>query len=959
MEGFFDRLVFRAATIDELLSDAFVPTPGQKGDTDLAARRLAAWCKSCASGDWSLFGRRLERDGLTFSAVLERFATVRRASDAIIPDWTVDAVWIDAALQDTDTDLSDAWSTREPVAFQELLKPLVWQSNLRLASKVGDGPIADLGPTARLDLTYELVKKLSDIFAGALYERFDDFRKDAVAARSAIDDQADTTFYYGQFSSTMRDGGFRHLFEEKPVLLRLVATITQQWIDTTSAFIDRLSADFPMIREALLFDVGTPKVTSVEGDLSDPHNGGYSVKIVSFDDGSRIVYKPKDLRIDSSWHKLIMNLNTRHPPVALKAARVIAREGYGWTEFIEHAGCLDENGCRRYFQRAGALLSLLHVIAATDMHEENIIASGEHPVPIDLEMLLQASAIDHKTEGQHAEAFEAALDVIANSVMMVGLLPTFGRAPDHSIIAMGGLISSWNSAVKLVWSDINSDAMLPRERSVARLPDTNLPHVDGRYSEFSDNVAEFISGFGDYSRFLSLQNNATGGGLLLDDFADLPIRKITRPTGFYQMLLHRLKDHRFMDDGAIWSAQGDFVARLADWEAGADIWPLQSAERAALLGLNIPYFLTRADNCDIRSIGKNPIPSQAISGLSRACKRISSFGQSEIDWQIEVIRQNTATLKAVEPSPASTEETSTIRAILYSEAKPSEEIFLEEANKIASDLERHAIRAGPSATWIGLDWMGDSDVAQLLPLGDDLYDGLAGVSLFLAAYSKTTGSEKAAELAMAAIERSRKSLNGRNAARIARSLGLGGANGLGSIVYAFTVISNLLSDRLLLSDALSAAELFTDDLIEADRQLDIIGGSAGGILGLLRLYRDTSASDVLARAIKCGDHLLKRHPGDGKGIWLGQGNGNTALNGMSHGAAGFAYALSSLAATSGRKEFTEAAMECMEFENRSFDSAKQLAGSQSRRSFTLPTGLVSWSSRYRYRPRCDVQEEWS
>jgi len=28
----------------------------------LAARRLAAWCRSCASGDWSLFGRRLARD---------------------------------------------------------------------------------------------------------------------------------------------------------------------------------------------------------------------------------------------------------------------------------------------------------------------------------------------------------------------------------------------------------------------------------------------------------------------------------------------------------------------------------------------------------------------------------------------------------------------------------------------------------------------------------------------------------------------------------------------------------------------------------------------------------------------------------------------------------------------------------------------------------------------------------
>ena len=61
MEVFFERLALRAATLDERLSDQFEPLPGQKADADLAARRLAAWCTSCASGDWSLYGRRLGR----------------------------------------------------------------------------------------------------------------------------------------------------------------------------------------------------------------------------------------------------------------------------------------------------------------------------------------------------------------------------------------------------------------------------------------------------------------------------------------------------------------------------------------------------------------------------------------------------------------------------------------------------------------------------------------------------------------------------------------------------------------------------------------------------------------------------------------------------------------------------------------------------------------------------------
>ena len=101
--------------------------------------------------------------------------------------------------------------------------------------------------------------------------------------------------------------------------------------------------------------------------------------------------------------------------------------------------------------------------------------------------------------------------------------------------------------------------------------------------------------------------------------------------------------------------------------------------------------------------------------------------------------------------------------------------------------------------------------------------------------------------------------------------------------------------------------LFTDDLIAADKQLDVIGGSAGAILGLLRLYRDTQSDDVLARATKCGEHLLRqpRIGPEGRRSWGGQGSGPQGLNGMSHGAAGFAYALASLAAATGRDEFAQ------------------------------------------------------
>ncbi len=190
---------------------------------------------------------------------------------------------------------------------------------------------------------------------------------------------------------------------------------------------------------------------------------------------------------------------------------------------------------------------------------------------------------------------------------------------------------------------------------------------------------------------------------------------------------------------------------------------------------------------------------------------------------------------------------------------------------------------------------------------------------------RVTGTEQSADLARAGIAYLRRQIKSRSAARFARSVGLGGGTGLGGIVYALTAMATILRDEALRGDAQAAADLVTDELITADKHLDVIAGAAGAILGLLRLYRDSGSEDVLRRANKCGEHLLAQaRIGSGsRRSWVGQGLGTQALNGMSHGAAGFAYALAALAAASGRDDFATAASECIAFENSTYDATRQ------------------------------------
>jgi type 2 lantibiotic biosynthesis protein LanM len=305
----------------------------------------------------------------------------------------------------------------------------------------------------------------------------------------------------------------------------------------------------------------------------------------------------------------------------------------------------------------------------------------------------------------------------------------------------------------------------------------------------------------------------------------------------------------------------------------------------------------------------------ATDGLAHARARFERLDEREVDWQAEIVRVNTGSLRSADQPPVSRQEPPK-----WQGPAPADSIFREEAQRIADELSGYAVRRGPGAAWIGLDWLGDAEVFQLVTLGNDLYNGISGIALFLSAHAAVTGQPASGDLALAGVARLRKQLKSRSAARLARSLGVGGATGLGSVIYALTVMAKNLGDDGLRVDAHHAAELMSDELIASDKRLDLIGGSAGAILCLLRLYHDGRSEAVLRRATRCGDHLLSQHRlGEtGRRSWVGQGSGARPLNGMSHGAAGFAYALASLSAATGREDFAAAAQECIDFENSSF-----------------------------------------
>lgn len=923
-DRFFEEFIIRAATFDERISDLFTAIPGQKSDALVSSNRLALWCQESATGNWSIFERRLSRDGLTLTEVLERFGNVRLNYGAKLPLWAEDAIWIDRALHNKyyeflSSDIykkcgSSYLENRNKLPFAHVFEPLIDAAALRLWSKQSFDTLHIFTSEAMTDLYGLLLKALCDLCAPELYRLF---KKRSNNTSDTGKDVSDSHLSYENFCVYLASQGFRDVFNDKPVLLRLISVITRQWIDTSAEFIDRLSSDYNIIADEF-FDIEYKiPLLHITAGLSDIHNEGRSVLILEFTNNHKIVYKPKDIRIDKTWSELVHFLNSQESPIKLKPVKVLAGNGYGWTEFIHHFGCSKIADIKSFFVRAGAWLSLFHIFAGSDMHQENIIASGDYPIPIDLEMLFQPEPIDENHNLPEAQADKKASLKVLNSVMSVGLLPVYGKSIAQTGSAIGGLAPNTSHEQRIEWEKINSNNMKPKRVRVKNLYISNLPHLNGKYANISDHLDNFLSGFEDYSFFL--KKVMSSEPRIIESFARLPIRKLFRNTHFYSLIIHKLKNPDKMHDGIIWSSQTDFLSRLSDWE-GNDIkfWSIQKYERHSLLNLNVPYFTTNTDGYSITTDKHTFDINYRNSGFDRVKSRIATFDCNEIQFQKLLISENTLTTTGSESDINNRRDLFTTN----DENQNDVRLFLtKEADLIAQSIIDHAIIDEPAAAWIGLRWPPNSDIAQLTTLGPELYSGLSGIGIFFAAHAYVTKSHKSRELALYSIALIRKQLLSQNGPRMARSLGLGGATGLGSIIYALTSISSLIEDKVAVNEALSIINLITDDMILSDQKLDIMDGASGAILSLLRLYKETNEKDVLITATKCGEHLLKKprigYPG--LRCWQGSSITKQPLTGFAHGAAGYAYALISLAAQTGRTDFIEAAQECIAYEDSTFD----------------------------------------
>jgi type 2 lantibiotic biosynthesis protein LanM len=696
--------------------------------------------------------------------------------------------------------------------------------------------------------------------------------------------------------------------DEYPVLARILVETLDRWAEVSVELLERLCADWPRISQTFWPGVETGPLQGVSGGVGDSHAGGRSVRVLSFAGGQRLVYKPRPLGIDTRFRELLDWLNERGAP-DLRTARTLDSGPYGWMEFVSAEPCQTREELQRFYFRQGAFLTLLYVLNANDFHRENLIAAGEHPVPIDLESLCSP---DYGRS--NPETFDSLAQFELNeSVMRVMLLPFFHENQDGGVVDLSGMGGSSDQIAaheSLVWKAAGTDEMhLVREKLRTRAA-TNRPVFLGKVVNPLDFRGEIEEGFVSmYRLLLAHRAELLADGSPLSRLRGEEVRIIFRPSQFYGFILRESLHPDYLRDALDRDRHFDRLwFGMERTRFGELSRRLIRSEREDLWRGDIPCFRTRADSRDVRSSLGTLLPDLlARSGSEMVEARLQQLGEDDLRKQVTFVRSSL--MASAMEAGIGLKRYPPVRE----PAVPDPAGLRKWADAAASRIEELALRHHGTASWIGM-----AEIAGrgwwLRSLDTDLYSGLPGLALFLAYYGKVTGEERFTRLAEETLPTLRQRIDVRQKVR-----SLGGFNGWGGVVHTWTHLAHLWQRPELLAEALAMVPRM-EALADGDADLDVLRGSAGAIVPLLNLVRLTASEAPMAAARRMGDRLIaEAKPFEGGLGWLISASPLNPLTGFSHGSSGFAWALLELFAATGDERYRGTALRALDFEHALFD----------------------------------------
>jgi type 2 lantibiotic biosynthesis protein LanM len=712
---------------------------------------------------------------------------------------------------------------------------------------------------------------------------------------------------FAAFIERLRDSETRDaILREYPVLARQVLLDLELFREATVEVFSHLAADWPAIVERFFDGTDPGPLTALGGGAGDRHRRGRAVRICTFASGARLVYKPRSLAVEAHFQELLTWVNAQEGdfnPLGFRTLSVLDRGDHGWMEFAAAEPCHSQEEVARFHERLGGLLAVLYSLAATDCHFENLIAAGEHPVVIDLESLFHPQIQRGKQARPHEELRS---QFALHSVLRVGLLPfQVGQGDDFEGVDISGVaaVAGQPTPDKVIqWKGTGTDEMrVVRDRAIMD-GGQNRPTLDGQPVQVALYREEMTRGFATVYRLLASRRDELRRELAR--FADDPVRVVLRPTQIYGLLLQESFHPDYLRNAA--DRDRLFDRLVLEVESQPNLARVIAAEHRDLSEGDIPFFSTLPSSHDLWTSRGEVVPGFLEEpSFELVGRRIELLDEEDLRRQLWLLRLSLGTLLLNRDDLEWTSYTPDPDAPRLSPEELRESL-IRHARAVGDWFAEMAVREGNYASWIGLEYRDKR--WSLEPTPEDLYAGLPGIALFLGFLGEIAGDPAATGLARAALATLLLQLEtwtdeGKGPAAI------GAFQGWGGTVWALAHLGHLWQDREILAAGERIVELIPPLLTE-DQDLDLIGGSAGAILGLLALHRASGSERALEVAIQCGERLLGLAEPWGPGLgWRTRMASERPLAGISHGVGGIALALIELGAVTREQRFLDAGLE--------------------------------------------------
>ncbi|MDT0267358.1 type 2 lanthipeptide synthetase LanM family protein [Streptomyces sp. DSM 44915] len=803
------------------------------------------------------------------------------------PPW---AEFVERALATPDGDWPTPATTDEAAGdarvFLPVVRPLSRLADRDLARRLRQLPDA---PVALTEVLAGLERRL----AGRLAERGARVlvRELAGAGRAGRLRGAEPADRFADFlARAAARPGLTALVTRYPVLARLWAQECLAAVATVDELLTRFAADRPRIVAELLAGVDPGPLVAVEPGLGDPHQGGRSTTLLRFADGRRVLAKPRAQDGQRLLGELTGWLEERLPGLGTRTPRLVTGDGYGWVEFVAHRPCRGTGELARFYRRQGALTALLHAVDATDLHLENLVADGDHPVPIDTETLLHPALPEATLAGP-----DPAAQALAASVHRTGALP-LPLVDEHGVrdvSALGGRGGGLGEGY--TWRDAGTDRMRLVRGPVPHAAAHNLPVPDGSAVPAGDFEAALLIGFrAAYDAIVAHRGTLLGPGGPLAGAGALPARLIVRPSRLYATLLFEASHPEVLAD----ALDRDAVFAVLGADSAGD--PLRTAlieaEVADLWAGDLPVFFHRPVAADVWCADGTRLPGllaePALTGTRRKLTAMDEVDRHGQEWIVSASLATTRPSAGApfhRPAPAGPPAPAVV---------PDPEQFLAAACGIADEIVGRAVHGAGRANWLGLELV-DDRCWTVLPMGAGLGQGYPGVALFLAQLGRLTGVGRYTDLAgraLAALPGLLPALAADPA--LGAAVGPGAFHGLGGLTYATSRLATLLGDDLgLLPTAVEALALASQGPAPG-----LAAGTAGALAAADAVHREHGLPAAGALADRLADALdAAAGPAAGPGFAAGRaGVGWALLRRPATAPAGAAALRAALAEVTGR-----------------------------------------------------------